>query len=179
MRSRWPIVALLCVLASLLVPSIASAHATSGAESRAWDFSTQENVCVGGAAALTLELHLGYELSYDDWTSDSPLAAKGGWKLGDDIYTPTKNGAPSWKTVRNRYWKNEAGKPGAVDKWGADNVARMKKGNAPQRYNADKGGMESMELSHEPIPARDGGRAVVPRWPQDHAAVDPFRHPGY
>lgn len=21
--------------------------------------------------------------------------------------------------------------------------------------------------------------AVVPRWPQDHAAVDPFRRPGY
>ena len=55
----------------------------------------------------------------------------------------------------------------------------MRKGRAPQRYNADKGGMESMELSHEPIPFRDGGTKFVPRWPQDHAAVDPYRHPGY
>ena len=39
--------------------------------------------------------------------------------------------------------------------------------------------MESMELSHEPIPARDGGTQVVPRWPQDHGAIGPFRHPGY
>jgi hypothetical protein len=39
--------------------------------------------------------------------------------------------------------------------------------------------IESMELSHEPIPHRDGGTNVVPRWPQDHAAVDPLRRPGY
>jgi hypothetical protein len=107
-------------------------------------------------------------------------AARGAkWKVGDDIYTPTSSGDPSWTTVRNRYWKNEAAKAGAAEKWGADNVARMQKGRAPQRYNPDKGGMESMDLSHEPIPARDGGRAVVPWWPQDHAAVDPFRKPGY
>lgn len=49
----------------------------------------------------------------------------------------------------------------------------------PQRYNRDKGGLESMELSHEPIPYRDGGKNVIPRWPQDHANVDPFRFPGY
>jgi len=55
----------------------------------------------------------------------------------------------------------------------------MKDGLAPQRYNPDKGGMESMELSHEPVPARDGGKEFVPRWPQDHATVDPYRRPGY
>lgn len=43
----------------------------------------------------------------------------------------------------------------------------------------DKGGMESMELSHEPVPDRDGGTEVVPQWPQEHAAVDPYRYPGY
>lgn len=55
----------------------------------------------------------------------------------------------------------------------------MRRGLAPQRYNADKGGLESMELSHEPIPISRAGTNVVPRWPQDHAAVDPFRFPGY
>lgn len=81
--------------------------------------------------------------------------------------------------MRSRFWKNEAASADAVEKYGAENVARMKKGNAPQRYNPDKGGIESMELSHEPIPKRDGGKDFVPRWPQDHAKVDPFRRPGY
>jgi hypothetical protein len=35
-----------------------------------------------------------------------------------------------------------------------------------------------MELSHEPIPLRDGGTQVVPRWPGDHAAVDDHRFLG-
>ncbi|MDA8235192.1 MAG: hypothetical protein M0Z31_10405 [Clostridia bacterium] len=107
-------------------------------------------------------------------------AVSKGWKLGDDIYKPTAKGTePSWSTVRQRFWKNEPASEGAAEKYGAENVDRMRKGLAPQRYNPDKGGMESMELSHEPVPARDGGRDFVPRWPQDHAKVDPFRHPGY
>lgn len=86
---------------------------------------------------------------------------------------------PSWSTVRSRFWKNEATLPSAANKYGEENLGRMCKGCAPQRYNADKGGMESMELSHEPIPARDGGKDFVPRWPQDRGAVDPYRRPGY
>lgn len=34
--------------------------------------------------------------------------------------------------------------------------------------------MESMDLGHEPIPCRDGGTAIIPRWPQDHAIVDRY-----
>ena len=56
---------------------------------------------------------------------------------------------------------------------------RMQRGLPPQRFNQAKGGLESMELSHEPIPFRNGGTNLVPRWPQDHAALDPFRFPGY
>jgi filamentous hemagglutinin len=103
-----------------------------------------------------------------------------GWKRGDDVYQPTaSNNDPSWSAVRSRFWKNEAQSPGAAEKYGAENLDRMSNGLAPQRYNPDKGGMESMELSHEPVPARDGGTEFVPRWPQDHATVDPFRRPGY
>ncbi|MFF1527923.1 hypothetical protein [Cellulomonas sp. NPDC058312] len=40
--------------------------------------------------------------------------------------------------------------------------SRMAAGRAPQRVNPDKGGIESMELSHEPIPLRDGGTRIVP-----------------
>ncbi|MFZ5786397.1 MAG: RHS repeat-associated core domain-containing protein [Acidobacteriota bacterium] len=45
----------------------------------------------------------------------------------------------------------------------------------PQRMN-EYGELETMELSHEPIPLRQGGTEVVPRWPPDHAAVDAHRH---
>lgn len=81
--------------------------------------------------------------------------------------------------MRARFWKNEAADPKISGQWSDANIARMQSGLAPQRYNPDLGGMESMELSHEPIPFRDGGTEFVPRWPQDHAAVDPYRFPGY
>jgi len=45
----------------------------------------------------------------------------------------------------------------------------------PQRINPATGETETMELSHEPVPLRDGGTEVVPRWPEDHARVDPHR----
>ncbi len=102
-----------------------------------------------------------------------------GWSLGDDIYGLTKSGnSPAWSTVRSRFWKNEAANP-RNGTWNATQLDRMQRGLAPQRYNFDKGGIESMDLSHEPIPLRSGGRNVVPRWPQDHATVDPYRRPGY
>ncbi|WP_448093802.1 two-partner secretion domain-containing protein [Pseudomonas lini] len=110
---------------------------------------------------------------------DSP-PVKAGWKVGDDVYNQTAKGnEPSWSAVRSRFWKNESTAPDAANTYGPENLDRMSKGLAPQRYNADKGGIESMELSHEPVPARDGGKDFVPRWPQDHAAVDPYRKPGY
>ncbi|HEY4372011.1 MAG TPA: hypothetical protein VGN52_08805 [Burkholderiales bacterium] len=103
-----------------------------------------------------------------------------GWKVGDDVYKATAKGnEPAWSTVRARFWKNEARKPRAAEKYGEENIERMAGGGAPRRFNADKGDVEKMELSHEPIPQRDGGKDIVPRWPQDHAAVDPHRRPGY
>lgn len=44
----------------------------------------------------------------------------------------------------------------------------------PRRYN-EYGELETMELSHEPVPLRHGGTEVMPRWPPDHAAIDPMR----
>jgi hypothetical protein len=44
----------------------------------------------------------------------------------------------------------------------------------PQRVN-EFGELETMELSHEPIPLREGGTNVVPRWSAEHAAIDPHR----
>jgi filamentous hemagglutinin len=81
--------------------------------------------------------------------------------------------------VRARYWKNEAASPSTGTSWTTVQLKRMRRGAAPQRFNASKGGLESMDLSHEPVPARLGGRQVVARWPQDHAGVDSWRRPGY
>jgi RHS repeat-associated protein len=112
-------------------------------------------------------------------TETVSATAKVGWSTGDDIYSLTKAGnKPAWSTVRARFWKNEAASP-KYGSWSDDQLARMRTGRAPQRYNPDKGGIESMDLSHEPIPYRDGGTLVIPRWPQDHAAIDPYRYPGY
>ncbi len=51
-----------------------------------------------------------------------------------------------------------------------------KTSSAPTWRNPVTGNIERMELSHEPIPHRQGGQVVVPRWPEDHAARDPYRH---
>ncbi|ATW25296.1 LysM peptidoglycan-binding domain-containing protein [Candidatus Formimonas warabiya] len=141
-------------------------------------------VAEGQAAVNAAKQKLKQEAAevFDDVANffKSEGVAKAGWKVGDDIYAPTAKGnAPSWSTVRQRFWKNEAAKANSSDIYGAENIDRMRRGLAPQRYNPDKGAMESMELSHEPIPFRDGGKNFVPRWPQDHATVDPFRYPGY
>ncbi|MEV0682155.1 RHS repeat-associated core domain-containing protein [Actinosynnema sp. NPDC050436] len=101
----------------------------------------------------------------------------GRWKVGDDPFAPKASGDnPMWSTVRSRFWKNEANEPGAVDQYGAANVSRMKRGSAPQRKNPRTGEIESMELSHEPVPLREGGTSVTPRWPDEHAMLDPYRH---
>ncbi|MFI6921780.1 RHS repeat-associated core domain-containing protein [Nonomuraea spiralis] len=98
------------------------------------------------------------------------------WRVGDDYSAPTPNGKPpAMSTLRKRFWKNEAAEPDAADQYGQSNIPRMKKGLAPQRTRPD-GTQESMELSHEPIPDRAGGTVVTPRWPDEHALIDPYRH---
>jgi hypothetical protein len=77
MRNPWPILVLLCVLASLLVPGIASASTASGAETRVGVFDLPEQAIVGGSASLTLEPHPGCALAYEELASDSLLAARG------------------------------------------------------------------------------------------------------
>ncbi|WP_240435763.1 RHS repeat domain-containing protein [Ralstonia solanacearum] len=127
---------------------------------------------LGGAAIRTVERSVAKEVTQS--------CTAQGWRVGEDIYAATRRGTePAWSTVRSRFWKNESAAADAAERYGAENLERMRMGRAPQRYNADKGGRESMELSHEPIPKRNGGKRVVQRWPQDHAAVDPYRHPGY
>lgn len=134
---------------------------------------------IGGEAAASGKAPRLFERLGIGGAKDVAKSSKG-WKLGDDVYAKTAAGNdPAWSTVRSRYWKNTAANPKLARQWDDTNLARMQRGKAPQRFNADKGGLESMELSHEPVPFRDGGTKFVPRWPQDHASVDPYRRPGY
>lgn len=144
-------------------------------------------VVAGESAALTADaaasatVETGAAGAGEAAATDGVAASTRGWKLGDDVNAVTKAGnKPSWSTVRQRTWKNEAANP-EYEGYARtpDNLARMKAGKAPQRFNFQKGDMESMELSHEPVPQRDGGTEFVPRWPQEHAQVDPFRYVNY
>ena len=65
-----------------------------------------------------------------DDTIDVSNATKKGWRVGDDITNLTAAGnVPSWTTVRQRYWKNEAFyNPSNYTDF---NLNRMKKGLAP------------------------------------------------
>lgn len=114
-----------------------------------------------------------------------------GWKVGEDYNKLTAKGAePVWSTVKRRFWKNKAATLTAeeaadLEARMAGNVERMKQGKPPQQINKDKierlggNGLESKELHHDPIPKRDGGKLVEDLWPQEHAAKDEFRRPGY
>ena len=108
---------------------------------------------------------------------------------GNRVYSlqPSNNGTgpPRWTRMndgpnftdadRVREWKRLADDPrsGLSAAERAQIKARGNRG--PQRLN-EHGELETMELSHEPIPLRDGGTTVVPRSPADHAAIDSHRH---
>ena len=113
----------------------------------------------------------------DSSVGPTPPNTTRGWRVGQPINNLTSAGnVPSWTTVRQRFWKNEAHyNPG---NYNADNLARMQRGLAPQRINPRTGQLESMELHHTP-PQREGGLFDVrPVWPDNHALIDPFRHTG-
>jgi hypothetical protein len=114
----------------------------------------------------------GTDVNKAEGVKDSPRS----WKLGDDPLAPTAKGTePAWPTQAGRHWKNEAAKEGAIKEWGAENVARMKRGLAPQRANPKTHELESRELHHGPIPQREGGKEFYGVWPEEHAGVDPYR----
>ena len=100
-----------------------------------------------------------------------------GWRQGDPITNLTRQGnVPTWSTIRQRYWKNEA--LSNPSKWEASDLERMRRGLAPQRKNLETGVWESKELHHVP-PQREGGLFdFVELWPDEHAAVDTYRYLG-
>ena len=88
----------------------------------------------------------------------------------------------TWARGRAEYWKKNAATNS--EEYSSNNVAKMQQGNPPQRVNPITEGMESMELHHQHLPQRSGlPRSVIDRqwnlkpvWPDEHKAIDPFRH---
>ncbi len=97
-------------------------------------------------------------------------------KTGRFISDPANPPSPYKFTdaQRRAAWKRLAQDPNSplTPAQRAEIEARVWRG--PQRVN-EFGELETMELSHEPIPLREGGTNVVPRWPAEHAAIDPHR----
>lgn len=109
-----------------------------------------------------------------------------GWKAGQPKENLTAKGnVPKWDTIRARHWKNEALKhrQGILKEnlkyeVTEENLARMEKGIAPQKYNNDLKKWESIELHHDPA-RKDGGLFdVIEVTPQEHADMDPSRYLG-
>ena len=123
------------------------------------------------------------------WESPIPTTQANdvrGWKVSDPINNRTINGnVPTWSAVRYRYWRNKelAHREGRaiepqVYEATEENLARMKKGLAPQTYNEKTDRMESIELHHKP-PQREGGKFdFVEVTPQMHENIDPYRNLG-
>ncbi len=111
-----------------------------------------------------------------EYLTDNPQV---GWRVGDPINNRTARGAdPTWRTVGERYWKNEAHYH--PERYSSADLARMRKGSPPQRLNPITGECESKELHHHPDPQRDGGKyEFSPVWPDEHEAIDPHRHTGH
>ncbi|WP_157203893.1 hemagglutinin repeat-containing protein [Marinomonas sp. SBI8L] len=100
------------------------------------------------------------------------------WKNGEAIDKPMPDGsAPSWNTVRSRYWKNRA--VSSNGEFSDDNIMRMREGNAPLDFNPRTSKFESRELHHvEPQRVNGSNSPLNLRelTPDQHGEVDPFRH---
>ena len=101
--------------------------------------------------------------------------AKVGWKVGDDISKLTRAGkVPSWSTVRQRYWKNEA--LTNFKAYSPENLLRISQGRAPLTLNTINGKMYPMELHHPN--GRKGSDLFnfIQVTPWKHAEIDKYRH---
>ena len=107
---------------------------------------------------------------------DSSKTVKKGWKVGNDITTLTKKGkAPSWSTVKSRYWKNEA--YFNSQNYSLSNLELMKKGRAPL-VELD-GKLYPTELHHINPRSKGGGNEfdnLLPVTPWEHDMIDIYRH---
>lgn len=97
-----------------------------------------------------------------------------GWRVGQAIDNLTWAGKePSWRTVRARFWKNEAFY--RADFYSKEALDRMRRGRAPMhpKFNVP---MEIHHIGGRDIPNPHRADNLEALWPWEHAAVDKFRH---
>jgi hypothetical protein len=104
------------------------------------------------------------------------LLAKRGdtWRVGDPINAPTKNGYPSWSTVRRRYWMNRA-QSALPGEFSPANLERMRQGLAPlhEEFGVP---MELQHIHGRNIPDAHNMDNLQEVWPWEHSDIDPFRY---
>ena len=101
--------------------------------------------------------------------------AKVGWKVGDDISKLTRAGnVPSWSTVRQRYWKNEA--LTNFEKYSPENLMRMSHGRAPLIAHPVTKKIYPMELHHPNGRAGDNLFNFIEVTPWEHDRLDSHRY---
>ena len=102
-------------------------------------------------------------------------AAKAGWRVGDDISKLTRAGnVPSWSTVRQRYWKNEA--LTNFEKYSPENLMRMSHGRAPLIAHPVTKKIYPMELHHPNGRAGDNLFNFIEVTPWEHDRLDSHRY---
>lgn len=104
------------------------------------------------------------------------------WKRGEPIDKPLADGTlPDWKTVRSRYWKNRYEQARHTDEFTQDpimgerNLARMRRGRAPLKYNHRTRKWEPAELHHvwpQRLDVNDGPGNLWEVTPDQHARID-------
>jgi hypothetical protein len=83
----------------------------------------------------------------------------------------------SWTTQQRTFWRVESATKEAAQRWGGENLDRIRTGRAPQ-YADVNGRTHSVELDHTPVPQRAGGTRVEPKTREQHARDDPYRKVG-
>ncbi|MCW7537018.1 DUF6531 domain-containing protein [Aquabacterium sp. A7-Y] len=117
------------------------------------------------------------------WSDPLGLASVVGfkrWRRGEPIDKPLPDGsAPDWDTVRSRYWKNRYELARHTGEFSPQQLAELRKGNAPMDYNRRTGQWERRELHHVHAQQYAGPNNPLnlrELTPDQHAEVDPFRH---
>jgi hypothetical protein len=116
--------------------------------------------------------------SIDDHSTTCECASGGRPRGTNGRYLddPNSGGGSDWNANdRRAAWREHYEDPDSPLTPSERAEVRMRGWAGPQRNNPWTGERETMELSHEPVARQDGGTVTVPRWPDDHAAIDPSR----
>ncbi|WP_232961344.1 RHS repeat domain-containing protein [Pseudomonas putida] len=135
-----------------------------------------------------------YDPDVGRFTQGDPIGLRGGLNLFQ--YGPNPLGwidplgLICWPAARRKYWRAEA-KAAPKGMYSAVNIFRMQLGLAPKirvrefhfKTQQERTRNVSIELNHRHWPQRDGKHIDTPYnlekvTPWEHAAKDPFRHPG-